>query len=187
MCSATHMQPRGPLVTHYVCRRSGEARAHPRSAGPPTEVKAMSTTIRSTVTAISLSAVVAAAAVIGFALANDDSATAVTVTQTKPATTAPPGSRPAVAPDQALLGAGQMPRVNEIQTWTVANGEATFVAFDGTGLGANDTARRDFAMPGGKSANVVLTFTDEAAAKAAYDDIVTSTKADLEAGLPAGG
>jgi hypothetical protein len=147
----------------------------------------MSTTIRSTIVAASLSAVVAAAALAGFALANDDSATAVTVTNTKDATTAPPGSPPGVAADQAVLGAGQMPRVNQVQTWTVAADKAEFVGFDGNGVGATDTARRDFQMAGGKSANVVLTFTDEAAAKAAYDAIVTSDKAELKAGLPAGG
>ena len=147
----------------------------------------MSTTIRSTITAVSLSAVVAAAALAGFALANDDSATAVTVTNTKDATTAPPGSPPGVASGKALLGAGQMPRVNEVQTWTVAPDEAPFVAFDGKGLGATDTARRDFQLAGGKSANVVLTFADEAAAKAAYDAIVTTDKTEPKAGLPSGG
>jgi len=147
----------------------------------------MSTTIRNTVAAISLSAVVAAAALAGFAFANDDSATAVTVTTAKDGTKAPPGSPPAVASSQALLGASQMPRVNGVQTWTVTADKATFVGFDGAGLGAADAVRRDFELAGGKSANVVLTFNDEAAAKAAYVNIVTSDKAGLTAGLPAGG
>ena len=147
----------------------------------------MSTTIRSTITAVSLSAVVVAGALAGFALANDDKATAVTVTSAKSSSTSPPGDKPVVAPDRALLDAGQMPRVNELQAWTVAADEATFVGFDGDDLGAADTARRDFALPGGKAANVVLKFADEASAKAAYDNIVTSDKAGLEAALPAGG
>jgi hypothetical protein len=147
----------------------------------------MSTTIRSTIAAVSLSAVVAAAALAGFALANDDSATAVPVTQTKDATKAPPGSPPGVASDRALLGAGQMPRVNSVQTWTITPDKATFVGFDGKGLGATNAVRRDFQLAGGKAANVILTFADETAAKAAYGAIVTSDKADLVAGLPAGG
>jgi len=147
----------------------------------------MSTTIRSTITAVSLSAVVVAGALAGFALANDDTATAVTVTMPKSGSTSPPGATPVVAPDRALLDAGRMPRVNEVQAWTVAADEATFVGFDGDDLGATDTARRDFSLPGGKAANVVLKFADEAAAKAAYGDIVISDKAYLQAGLPAGG
>ncbi len=146
----------------------------------------MSTTIRSTLTAVSLSAVVAAGALAGFALANDDKATAVTVNSPKSGSTSPPGDKPVVAPDRALLDASQMPRVNEVQTWTVANDEATYVGFDAADLQATDTARRDFTMPGGKASNVVLRFADDAAAKAAYDDIVTSSRADLKAGLPAG-
>lgn len=147
----------------------------------------MSTTIRSTLTAVSLAAVVAVAALAGFALSNDDSAAAVTATPTKAATTAPPGVAPAFAPTVALLDAGQMPRVNQIQKWTVATDEAFFVGFDAKNLGATDTARRDFSLPGGKAANVVLQFADEASAKAAYGDIVGTSKVDLEAGLPVGG
>ena len=147
----------------------------------------MSTTIRNTLTAVSLSAVVAAAALAGFALTNDDSVSAVTVTTPKDSTTSPPGASPTVAPDRALLEAAQMPRVNEIQKWSVADDEATFVGLDATDLGATGAARRDFALPGGKAAHVVLTFADEVSAKAAYSDIVTGDKADLEAGLPAGG
>ena len=152
----------------------------------------MSTTIRNTFGAVSLSAVVAAAALAGFALANDDTATAATITDTKSGSTSPPGTKPATAEpaidaDGALLDANQMPRVNEVQTWSVAGGEASFVGFDHDDLGATDTVRRNFQMAGGKAANVVLTFADEASAKAAYADIVTSDRAALKAGLPAGG
>ena len=157
----------------------------------------MSSTIRSTITAVSLSAVVGAAALAGFALANDDTATAVTITDTKSGSKSPPGAKPATARPStvepaidatgALLDANQMPRVNEVQSWTVAGDEASFVGFGRDDLSATDTVRRNFEMTGGEAANVVLTFADEASAKAAYDDIVTSEKADLEAGLPAGG
>jgi hypothetical protein len=147
----------------------------------------MSTTIRSTITAVSLSAVVAAGALAGFALANDDTATAVTVNSPKNGSTSPPGDKPVAALDRALLDAGHMPRVNEVQSWTVVGNAATYVGFDPDDLGATDTARRDFAMPGGKAASVVLRFADEASAKAAYEDVLSTDKADLEAGLPAGG
>jgi hypothetical protein len=150
-------------------------------------VKKMSTTIRSIITAVSLSAVVAAGALAGFALADDNTATAVTIDTPKSGSTSPPGDKPVVALDRALLDAGQMPRVNEVQSWTVVGDAATYVAFDADAVGATDTVRRDFAMPGGKAANVVLRFTDEASAKAAYDDVLSSDKADVEAGLPAGG
>lgn len=191
------MQPDSPLTTSHFCSRSGEARAHPGPPGHPTEVNVMSTTIRNTITAVSLSAVVAAAALAGFALANDDTATAVTITDTKSGSTSPPGAKPATARPAtaesaidatgALLDAHQMPRVNEVQSWTVAGGEASFVGFGHDDLGATGTVRRNFEMAGGKATNVVLTFADEASAKAAYDDFITSEKADLEAGLPTGG
>ena len=147
----------------------------------------MGTTIRSTITAVSLSAVVAAGALAGFALANDDTATAVTVTTPKSGSTSPPGATPVVALNRSLLDATEMPRVNEVQAWTVTADQATFVGFDGDDVGATDTARRVFELPGGKAANVVLQFADEASAKVAYDDIITSDKTDLEAALPAGG
>jgi hypothetical protein len=151
----------------------------------------MSTTIRSTVTAVSLSVVVAAAALAGFALADDGNATAATVTSPQDGTTSPPGApaptkQPAADPG-ALLDAGQMPRVNEVQAWRVATAAATFVGFDPEVLGATDIARRDFEMPGGKAASVVLRFADEASAEAAYADVLDVTKADLRDALPAGG
>ena len=78
----------------------------------------------------------------------------------------------AVDPNDALLRAGQMPVVNEVQDWTrVAARPGRISRFQPApfaALGANDKARRDFALPGAQATNVVLTFDDPAEAAQAY-------------------
>jgi len=95
-----------------------------------------------------------------------------------------------VDPNDALLRANQMPVVNDVQDWSrvatrhsrvsTAQPEAL------SGLGFTDRARRDFAIPGGRATNVVLTFADEAAAADAYAE-VKAWRQHTGDNIPAGG
>ena len=77
-----------------------------------------------------------------------------------------------VDPNDALLTARTMPVVNEVQDWTrvavrhrrVSNAQPEPLS----ALGFESKARRDFALPGAQSTNVVLTFADTDKARAAY-------------------
>jgi hypothetical protein len=81
----------------------------------------------------------------------------------------------AVDPNDALLTKTQMPVVNEVQDWKrvpvrhrrVSTAQPTAL----TSLGFEDKARRDFALPGAESTDVVLTFADAAAAREAFAEI----------------
>jgi len=96
----------------------------------------------------------------------------------------------AVDPNDALLRAGQMPVVNDVQDWkrvavrhsriSTAQPEAL------TSLGFTDKARRDFTIPGGQATSVVLTFADAAAAKDAYAE-VKAWRQHTGDNVPAGG
>ena len=95
-----------------------------------------------------------------------------------------------VDPNDALLRANQMPVVNDVQDWSrvatrhsrvsTAQPEAL------SGLGFTDRARRDFAIPGGRATNVVLTFADKAAAVDAYAE-VKAWRQHTGDNVPAGG
>lgn len=95
-----------------------------------------------------------------------------------------------VDPNDALLRASQMPVVNDVQDWSrvatrhsrvsTAQPEAL------SALGFTDKARRDFAIPGGRSTNVVLTFADAAAAADAYAE-VKAWRQHAGDNIPAGG
>ena len=119
------------------------------------------------------SGVIAAAA--GTAVA-DEGATAVVTT--------------AVDPNDALLGKGQMPVVNDVQDWSrvpvrhtrASTAQPTALK----ALGFEGRARRDFAIPGGSATNVVLTFADTADAKDAYAEI-KGWRAHTGDNVPAGG
>jgi hypothetical protein len=96
----------------------------------------------------------------------------------------------AVDPNDALLRANQMPVVNDVQDWSrvptrhsrvsTAQPEAL------SALGFTDKARRDFAIPGGRATNVVLTFADKAAAVDAYAE-VKAWRQHTGDNIPAGG
>ena len=96
----------------------------------------------------------------------------------------------AVDPNDALLRAGQMPVVNEVQDWarvaTRAGRISRFQPAPLTALDANDKARRDFALPGGQATNVVLTFDDTAEAAQAYA-AVRSWRQHTDRKVPDGG
>jgi len=81
----------------------------------------------------------------------------------------------AVDPNDALLRAAQMPEVNGVQDWAKVATRRTRVSNAQPGalkdLGATDTARRDFALPGGTSTNVVLTFDDLDTAGDAFREV----------------
>lgn len=81
-------------------------------------------------------------------------------------------TRTAVDPNDALLRAAQMPVVNEVQDWKRVDTRTGRISRSQPGplgeLGATDKARRDFALPGAKATNVVLTFDDAAEAAEAY-------------------
>jgi hypothetical protein len=93
-------------------------------------------------------------------------------------------------PNDALLRANQMPVVNDVQDWSrvatrhsrvsTAQPEAL------SALGFTDKARRDFAIPGGRATNVVLTFADKAAAVDAYAE-VKAWRQHTGDNIPAGG
>jgi len=95
-----------------------------------------------------------------------------------------------VDPNDALLRANQMPVVNDVQDWSrvatrhsrvsTAQPEAL------SALGFTDKARRDFAIPGGRATNVVLTFADKAAAVDAYAE-VKAWRQHTGDNIPAGG
>jgi hypothetical protein len=81
----------------------------------------------------------------------------------------------AVDPNDALLRAGQMPVVNDVQDWKrvpVRHSRVSTAQPDAlSSLGYAGRARRDFSIPGGRATNVVLTFADPAAAKDAYAEV----------------
>ena len=95
-----------------------------------------------------------------------------------------------VDPNDALLRANQMPVVNDVQDWSrvatrhsrvsTAQPEAL------SALGFTDKARRDFAIPGGRATNVVLTFADKAAAVDSYAE-VKAWRQHTGDNVPAGG
>ena len=95
-----------------------------------------------------------------------------------------------VDPNDALLRVNQMPVVNDVQNWSrvatrhsrvsTAQPEAL------SALGFTDKARRDFAIPGGRASNVVLTFADKAAAVDAYAE-VKAWRQHTGDNIPAGG
>jgi hypothetical protein len=95
-----------------------------------------------------------------------------------------------VDPNDALLRAGQMPVVNDVQHWSrVATRHrrvSTAQPEPLSALGFADKARRDFAIPGGQATNVVLTFTDAAAAADAYAE-VKAWRQHTGDNIPAGG
>jgi hypothetical protein len=95
-----------------------------------------------------------------------------------------------VDPNDALLRAGQMPVVNDVQDWSrvatrhrrVSSAQPEALS----ALGFTDRARRDFALPGGQATNVVLTFSDAAAATDAYAE-VKAWRQHTGDNIPAGG
>jgi hypothetical protein len=124
-----------------------------------------------------LAAVVTALGVTGPASAADGTQeTAVTTT--------------VVDPNDALLRAGQMPVVNDVQDWSrvaTRHGRVSTAQPEPlAALGFTDKARRDFAMPGGRATNVVLTFADSAAAAEAYAQ-VKAWRQHTGDNVPAGG
>jgi hypothetical protein len=96
----------------------------------------------------------------------------------------------AVDPNDALLGKGQMPVVNQVQDWSrVAvrhSRVSTAQPVALTALGFEDKARRDFAIPGGQATSVVLTFADVAAAQDAFAE-VKGWRSHTGDNVPAGG
>jgi hypothetical protein len=124
-----------------------------------------STTIRTArvATGLATAALVAAAAFATGAPAGADTTTAPTTTS--------------VDPNDALLRARAMPEVNEVQDWARVAARRGRVSAAQPGslktLGAADTARRDFALPGASATNLVLTFDDVASAGRAYREIKT--------------
>jgi hypothetical protein len=95
-----------------------------------------------------------------------------------------------VDPNDALLRAGQMPVVNDVQDWKrvpVRHGRVS-TAQPGalSSLGYAGRARRDFSIPGGRATTVVLTFADPAAAKDAYAE-VKAWRQHTGDNIPAGG
>jgi hypothetical protein len=93
----------------------------------------------------------------------------------------------AVDTSAALLRAGQMPVVNEVQDWTrterrrgrISNAQTESLRE----LGATDIARRDFALPGATGSSAVLAFDSVVDAKAAYREI-KSWREDTGANVP---
>lgn len=81
----------------------------------------------------------------------------------------------AVDPNDALLRAGQMPVVNQVQHWTRVATRHTRVSEAQPGplsdLGYARKARRDFAEPGAQATSVVLTFADPGKAADAYAQV----------------
>jgi hypothetical protein len=78
-------------------------------------------------------------------------------------------------PNDALLRAGQMPVVNDVQDWKRVATRKTRVSNAQPGslkaLGFIRKARRDFGLPGASATNVVLTFATATKASAAYAEI----------------
>lgn len=96
----------------------------------------------------------------------------------------------AVDPNDALLRADQMPVVNEVQDWQRLDTRKGRISRSQPGpladLGATDKARRDFALPGARATNVVLTFDDAAEAAQAYTE-VRSWRQHTDERIPADG
>jgi hypothetical protein len=95
-----------------------------------------------------------------------------------------------VDPNDALLRANQMPVVNDVQDWSRVPNRHSRVSTAQpealSALGFTDKARRDFAIPGGRATNVVLTFADKAAAVDAYAE-VKAWRQHTGDNIPAGG
>lgn len=126
--------------------------------------------------ALASATVIGSLGVTGVATAAETGTTAVTTT--------------AVDPNDALLRAGQMPVVNEVQDWARIDDRHRRVSTAQPDklkeLGFIDRARRDFALPGGEATNVVLTFADSESAKAAYAEI-KGWRRHTGDNIPAGG
>jgi hypothetical protein len=136
--------------------------------------------------ATTIGAAVLGAAATGAALGTAGPAAAAPTTRDAAATSA----TTAAAPRSALLGATEMPEVNNVQDWRRVATRSTRVSKAQpeslAALGATDRARRDFALPGGQASSVVLTFDDAKEAADAYAE-VRSWRQHTGDNVPAGG